>query len=201
MGKLSGRWVFLAFSHCLCLSLFRCSLLTCSEAPTSAPQPQQDFGIVPAQNKAEGGTSKPPDKAPVSKERRSGRTPTQETLRIIRGGGSRASDPPTQLKTHPPRPPPHCKIALINEAWQWILHNLKSTQLPPDYDKNSMIENYIIKIKTHRRAHRFAPPPPLKYLPLQFFTDLVSYLVEDVLHVLSALERPNAVDEAAVLKL
>jgi hypothetical protein len=44
-------------------------------------------------------------------------------------------------------------------------------------------------------------PPPLKYLPLQFFTDLVSYLVEDVLHVLSALERPNAVDEAAVLKL
>ena len=45
------------------------------------------------------------------------------------------------------------------------------------------------------------PPPPLKYLPLQFFTNLVSYLVEDVLHVLSALERPNAVDEAAVLKL
>ena len=45
------------------------------------------------------------------------------------------------------------------------------------------------------------PPPPLKYLPPQFFTDLVSYLVEDVLHVLSALERPNAVDEAAVLKL
>ena len=83
---------------------------------------------------------------------------------------------------------------------QWILHNLKSTQLPPDYDKNSMIENYTKKIKTHRRAHRFAPPP-LKYLPLQFFTDLVSYLVEDVLHVLSALERPNAVDEAAVLKL
>ena len=106
MGKLSGRWVFLAFSHCLCLSLFRCSLLACSEAPTSAPQPQEDFGMVPAQNKAEGGTSKPPDKAPVSKERRGGRTPTQETLRIIRGGGSRASDPPTQLKTHPPRPPP-----------------------------------------------------------------------------------------------
>ena len=43
---------------------------------------------------------------------------------------------------------------------QWILHNLKSTQLPPDYDKNSMIENYTKKIKTHRRAHRFAPPPP-----------------------------------------
>ena len=41
---------------------------------------------------------------------------------------------------------------------QWILHNLKSTQLPPDYDKNSMIENYTKKIKTHRRAHRFAPP-------------------------------------------
>ena len=84
---------------------------------------------------------------------------------------------------------------------QWILHNLKSTQLPRDYDKNSMIENYKRKIKTHRRAHSLPPPPPLKYLPLQFFTDLVSYLVEDVLHLLSALERPNAVDEAAVLKL
>ena len=41
---------------------------------------------------------------------------------------------------------------------QWILHNLKSTQLPPDYDKKSMIENYTKKIKTHRRAHRFAIP-------------------------------------------
>ena len=84
---------------------------------------------------------------------------------------------------------------------QWTLHNLKSTQLPPDYDKNSMIQNYTKKIKTHRRAHRFAPPPRLKYLPLQIFTDLVSYLVGDVLHVLSALERSNDVDEAAVLKL
>ena len=44
-------------------------------------------------------------------------------------------------------------------------------------------------------------PHPLKYLPLQFFTDLVSYLVNNVLHVLSALERPNAGDEVAVLKL
>ena len=41
---------------------------------------------------------------------------------------------------------------------QWILHNLKSTQLPPDYDKNPMIENYTKKFKMHRRAHRFAPP-------------------------------------------
>jgi hypothetical protein len=41
----------------------------------------------------------------------------------------------------------------------------------------------------------------IDFLPLQFFTDLVSYLVDDVLHVLSALERPNAVDEASVLKL
>ena len=41
---------------------------------------------------------------------------------------------------------------------QWILHNLTSTQLPPDYDKNSMIENYTKKITTHQRAHRFAPP-------------------------------------------
>ena len=40
---------------------------------------------------------------------------------------------------------------------QWILHNLKSTQLPPDYDKNSMIKNYTKKIKTQQRAHRFAP--------------------------------------------
>ena len=47
-----------------------------------------------------------PDKAPVTKERRCGRSPTQKTLRIIRGGGSRALDPPTRLKTHPPRPPP-----------------------------------------------------------------------------------------------
>ena len=83
---------------------------------------------------------------------------------------------------------------------QWILHNLKSTQLPRDYDKTSMIEKYTKKIKTHRRAHSFAPPP-LKYLLFQFFTDLVSSLVEDVLHVLSALGRRNAVDEAAVLKL
>ena len=68
---------------------------------------------------------------------------------------------------------------------QWILHNLKSKQLLPDYDKNSVIENYTKKIRTHGMAHRFAPPP-LKYLPLQFFTHLVSYLVDDVLHVLSA---------------
>ena len=54
----------------------------------------------------ERGTSKQPDKAPVTKERRCGRSPTQKTLRIIRGGGSRALDPPTRLKTHPPRPPP-----------------------------------------------------------------------------------------------
>ena len=54
----------------------------------------------------------------MTKERRCGRSPTQKTLTIIRGGGgSRALDPPTRLKTHPPRPPPpHCKIALINEA-------------------------------------------------------------------------------------
>ena len=39
-----------------------------------------------------------------------------------RGGGSRALDPPTCLKTHPPRPPPHCNLILINEAWSgWIL--------------------------------------------------------------------------------
>ena len=84
---------------------------------------------------------------------------------------------------------------------QWILHNLRSTQLPPDYDKNSVIKNYTKKIKTHGRAHRFAPPPPLKYLPPQYLTDLVSYLVDDLLHVPSAHEHPNAVDEAAVLKL
>ena len=34
-----------------------------------------------------------------------------------RGGGPRALDPPTRLKTHPPRPPPHCNLILINEAW------------------------------------------------------------------------------------
>ena len=49
----------------------------------------------------ERGTSKQPDKAPVTKERRCGRSLTQETLGIIRGGGgSRALDPPTQ--TPPP---------------------------------------------------------------------------------------------------
>ena len=34
-----------------------------------------------------------------------------------REGGSRALDPPTRLKTHPSRPPPHCNLILINEAW------------------------------------------------------------------------------------
>ena len=57
---------------------------------------------------------------------------------------------------------PLCRQAslhlLCTQLVQWILHNLKSTQLPQDYDKNSMIENYTKKIKTHRRAHRFAPP-------------------------------------------
>ena len=33
-----------------------------------------------------------------------------------RGGGSRALDPPTRVKTHPPRSPPHCNLILINEA-------------------------------------------------------------------------------------
>ena len=40
----------------------------------------------------------------MTKERRCGRSPTQETLGIIRGG-SRPLDPPTRLKTHPPSPP------------------------------------------------------------------------------------------------
>ena len=52
-------------------------------------------------DKAERGTSKQPHKAPVSKERRSGWSPTQEILGIIKGGGgSGALDPPTQ--TPPP---------------------------------------------------------------------------------------------------
>ena len=42
--------------------------------------------MVPARDKAEGGTSKQPDKAPVTKERKGGWSPTQETLRIIKGG-------------------------------------------------------------------------------------------------------------------
>ena len=42
--------------------------------------------MVPAQDKAEGGTSKQPDKAAVTKERKGGWSPTQETLRIIKGG-------------------------------------------------------------------------------------------------------------------
>ena len=57
-------------------------------------------------DKAERGTSNQPDKAPVTKER-SGWSPTQETLGIIRGGGVQsfrpthlAEDPPTQ--TPPP---------------------------------------------------------------------------------------------------
>ena len=36
-------------SHCLCFSLFRCSLLAPSEEPTNTPQPQRDFGVVPPQ--------------------------------------------------------------------------------------------------------------------------------------------------------
>ena len=56
-------------------------------------------------DKAERGTSKQPDKAPVTKERRGGRSLTQETLGIIRGGGgSRALDPPTEPPNPPPRP-------------------------------------------------------------------------------------------------
>ena len=54
-------------------------------------------------DKAEKGTSKQPDKAPVTKERKCGRSPTQETLGIIRGVGVQtfrpthpAEDPPTQ---------------------------------------------------------------------------------------------------------
>ena len=67
-------------------------------------------------DKAERGTSKQPGKAPVTKERRGGRSPTQETLGIVKGGGSRALDPPARLETHPPSPPPHCNLILINEA-------------------------------------------------------------------------------------
>ena len=49
----------------------------------------------------ERGTSKQPDKAPVTKERRCGRSPTQKTLRIIRGGGVQSFRP-----THPAEDPP-----------------------------------------------------------------------------------------------
>ena len=81
---------------------------------------------------------------------------------------------------------------------QLILHNLKSKQLPPELPQE--LNDRKLHNKDASKGAQVCPPP-LKYLPLQFFTDLVSYLVEDVLHVLSALERPNAVDEAAVLKL
>ena len=51
-------------------------------------------------DKAERGTSKPPDKAPVTKERRCGWSPTQETPGIVRGGESQSFGP-----THPDPPP------------------------------------------------------------------------------------------------
>ena len=59
-------------------------------------------------DKAENGTSKQPDKAPVTKERRCGRSLTQETLGIIRGVGVqtfRPTHPAEDLPTQTPRPP------------------------------------------------------------------------------------------------
>ena len=70
-----------------------------------------------------------------------------------------------------------------------------------DPTKIQLFHTASLPIVLHQTLDENDAPPPLKYLPLQFFTDVVSYLVEDVLHVLSALESPNAVDEAAVLKL
>ena len=60
-------------------------------------------------DKADRGTSIQPDKAPVTKERRYGRSPTQETLGIIRGGGVQSFRP-----THPD--PPACNFILTNVA-------------------------------------------------------------------------------------
>ena len=57
-------------------------------------------------DKAERGTSKHPDKAPVTKERRGGRSPNRETVGITRGGGGLQSFRPTH-----PDPPP-CNLIL-----------------------------------------------------------------------------------------
>ena len=49
---------------------------------------------------------------------------------------------------------------------QWILQNLKSTQLPPDSDKNSMMEPTRKKSNASKGAQ--VCPLPLKYFFLQF---------------------------------
>ena len=62
------------------------------------------------EDKVKRGNSTQPDMASVNKERGCGRCPTQETLGIIKVGGSTALDPPIRLKTHPPGHPPFFAI-------------------------------------------------------------------------------------------
>ena len=83
----------------------------------NTPQPQEILEWCLHNDKAEGGTSKQLDKASVSKESRGGRSPTQETLGIIRGGGLQSFRPTHPAGDPPTRTPLHCNLAGVNIAW------------------------------------------------------------------------------------
>ena len=122
-------------------------------------------------DKAKGGTSKQPDKAPVSKERSGGRSPTQETLGIIRGGGSRALHPPTRLETHPPRPPPlllsSYNIAcfpLLCASCQSDMHNLPLSPCPNLHHRSDQQPDQEYQFADHCRSlsEQILPAPKCK---------------------------------------
>ena len=90
-------------SHCLCCSLFRCSLLACSEDPTNTPQPQRDFGMVLAQRQSGRGHQQTARQSSCDQRKKGWQEPNP---RNPRGGPGLYTHPPGWRPTHLDPPPP-----------------------------------------------------------------------------------------------
>ena len=96
----------------------------------------------------------------MTKERKCGRSPTQETLGIFRGGGIQSSRPTNPAEDPPTQTPPLCNLIFINEAWSGV-HSMAQSILK--MEEKIWYKGGLRKfVHINFAASQFLPPPVLQ---------------------------------------